>query len=158
MRRVCSALILTCLGTQALVVARVFHPPRAFAHLSPLRRLPSPSLWPFVDYPMFSEAHAPGERVPRVVLVVDWSTGSSESFYPERRVPGLDVEAMIRECRGGREQSALWRLAELERLRSVRARSVRIERTWLELERDGFVAGVPELLLTLAVPDGVVVR
>jgi hypothetical protein len=57
------ALILLTLALQTVAATRLLCPPRSIAALQPLRVACAPCLWPFTDYPMFSEPHYPGESL-----------------------------------------------------------------------------------------------
>lgn len=57
------ALIILSLALQALATTRLLCPPRSIAALQPLRVACAPCLWPFTDYPMYSEPHYPGDTL-----------------------------------------------------------------------------------------------
>lgn len=60
-RPLASALILFSIAFQGLAASRLLCPPRSIEALQQLRLACPPRLWPFLDYPMYSEPHRPGE-------------------------------------------------------------------------------------------------
>lgn len=63
-----SGIILLFLLLQAGMTFRVFCPPKPLKFLSFLRVGCAPTLWPFVDYPMYSIPHYKGEKISRHFL------------------------------------------------------------------------------------------
>lgn len=42
-----------------------------------------PTLWPFINYPMYSGTHHPGDTIPHVVLLAEFADGSQFEVKPE---------------------------------------------------------------------------
>ena len=101
-----SVLIAISLALQGVATSRLLCPPSSLPALAPLRIACPPALWPFTDYPMFSEPHREGdslawiearietpEREPRIGLY-RVRTGGSETWEAafereERRLAGV---------------------------------------------------------------------
>jgi len=135
-RRVASVLIVISVGLQVLAITRLLCPPRSMGALSWLRVACTPRLWPFVDYPMFSDPHAPGD-------VLAWVDARSESVGGTLEVLGSHE---VRRSSPAESWDAAYARQE-ERLRALlgptlqgRAHSLRFERRHLVLSADGLVA------------------
>jgi hypothetical protein len=64
-----SLAVLAILLLQTVASFRILCPPESIRTLAPLRLLCAPSLWPFLDYPMYAEAHYAAERIHRPVIL-----------------------------------------------------------------------------------------
>ena len=62
-RAVAGFLIVLSLSLQGLATSRLLCPPESLASLAPRRIACTPRLWPFTDYPMFSEPHRRGDSL-----------------------------------------------------------------------------------------------
>jgi hypothetical protein len=83
---VAGALIAVSLLLQVFATTRVLCPPRSLPALAPLRVACAPRLWPFIDYPMFSEPHARGEELAWVdarIVARDGTCASTTSHEVE---------------------------------------------------------------------------
>lgn len=76
-----SLVILFFLVGQALITSRVLCPPRSLSSLNFLRQACSPAAYPFLDYPMFMDAHYPGEELPRVEVIGIWEDATTVKLY-----------------------------------------------------------------------------
>jgi hypothetical protein len=56
-------LIAISLCLQGVATSRFLCPPKSFTSLAPIRIACPPLLWPFTDYPMFSEPHRRGDSL-----------------------------------------------------------------------------------------------
>jgi hypothetical protein len=72
-------LILVSLALQIVATTRVFCPPRALTALAPLRIACPPRLWPFTDYPMFSEPHRRGDTLAWIGVTFEYPGGTKSS-------------------------------------------------------------------------------
>ena len=63
--------VVVVLGLQVIAGFKLLAPPQRFTALAPLRLAPSPALWPFLDYDMYSNHWPEGRSIdrPRVVGV-----------------------------------------------------------------------------------------
>jgi hypothetical protein len=68
---VACALIVISLALQGLATSRLLCAPSSIDWLAPLRVVCAPALWPFTDYPMFSEPHRRGDPLAWVEAVLD---------------------------------------------------------------------------------------
>lgn len=86
-RAAAQVLIVLSVSLQAIATTRLLCPPRSLPALAPLRIACPPLLWPFIDYPMFSEPHEPGDSLAwvEVKLEVPGRTPSSHGLYEVRR-------------------------------------------------------------------------
>lgn len=104
-------LLVLSLLLQGVATSRLLCPPNSLPSLAPLRIACPPLLWPFTDYPMFSEPHREGDslawieariempdRAPRILGLYRVRTAESETWEAafereERRLVGvLDAE------------------------------------------------------------------
>jgi hypothetical protein len=80
-----SLVILTCLGLQILVISRISWAPSSFSRLYDVHWVRPSASWPFVDYPMYSEAHHEGERLSTHQVVATADDGREVILRPEDR-------------------------------------------------------------------------
>ncbi len=87
-RIVATILIATAVGLQLLVTSRVLCPPKGLVPRSWPRIVCPPSLWPFVDYPMFSAPHPKGDTLAWVDARVVSASGdvTSSSAHEVQRI------------------------------------------------------------------------
>jgi hypothetical protein len=75
-------LIVISVSLQVMATARLLCPPRSIPSLAWIRVGCAPRLWPFIDYPMFSDPHAHGD-------VLAWVDVQRETPSGERTSVGL---------------------------------------------------------------------
>jgi len=134
-RAVVKGLILVSLALQLVATTRVFCPPRALTALAPLRIACPPRLWPFTDYPMFSEPHRPGDTLAWIGVTFEYPGGSRSSrgeFEIRRTTPEETWEAAF-----GREESLLRAELGAELSRTSQTARVSFERHLLVLTEHG---------------------
>ena len=140
-----SALILAVLALQGLAVARILCPPRAWVGLSGLRVGCAPLLYPFLDYPMFNEAHRAGDTIESYAVIVELEDGGQLRLRPEdpdaHPAPRRLVAALLE-----RDREEVRRFFDdYQRLNAARVVACRLEkRTWV-LTVTGFVLEQSEL-------------
>jgi hypothetical protein len=144
-RRRASLAIAALIGAQLLAISRVPCPPRDSG--LPLPRVAcAPYLWPFLDYPMFAEAHREGEVVPRDTALALFAEGGELRLAPGdggERPSSHDVVEALRT----RDLAAVRRLGdELGARVGARVVELRLERELLVLTRAGFASRGREVL------------
>ena len=70
-----TGLIVLSLTLQFVASTRIFCPPRGLSGLAPLRVACPPRLWPFTDYPMFSEPHRAGDTLAWIGVRFEYPSG-----------------------------------------------------------------------------------
>ena len=140
-----SALILAVLGLQGLAVARILCPPRAWVGLSGLRVGCAPLLFPFLDYPMFNEAHRAGDTIEAYAVIVELEDGAELRLRPEEqgaRPAATRLVAALLE----RDREGVRRFCDdYQRLHAARVVACRLEKRKWVLTRRGFEPKPSEL-------------
>ena len=134
-RAVVRGLILVSLALQFAASTRVFCPPRALTALAPLRIACPPRLWPFTDYPMFSEPHRPGDTLAWIGVTFEYPGGIKSSrgeFEIRRTAPGETWESAFE-----REESQLRAELGAQLSRTSQTARVSFERHLLVLTERG---------------------
>jgi hypothetical protein len=140
---VVSLVVLACLSLQSVVISRLLWSPRRLAGVYDTHWVPPSAFWPFVDYPMYAEAHHAGEALPAFQVVATTEDGAEVVFRPEDRSIGPRTSGLvIAMIQGNRSRTEHY--CEEYRLRyGRRLASLRLEEHRLELTRAGFVAADP---------------
>jgi hypothetical protein len=139
-RAVVKVLIAVSVGLQLVVTTRVLCPPQSLRALAWLRIGCPPRFWPFIDYPMFSAPHVPGETLAWVDAQSTTASGaiaSSSAREVQRESPQESFDqAFARMERTMR--------AELEPGLAERALHLVFVRHQLVLTKHGFVPPCPD--------------
>ena len=139
--RAVTALIVALLGLQMLTASRLLCPPKVFSGLSGMRVCCPPLAWPFLDYPMFSEAHYAGESVEHFFATGTLADGTALQLQPGDRRSRLEPRRVVAALIDG-DEAALRRFAgEFRDEHGIRLVELRLQVEDLTLSRDGFVAG-----------------
>jgi hypothetical protein len=141
-----SLIIATVLTLQASVTFRAWL--RSFSVPPSLTRMLSPpTLWPFVDYPMYSRPHYEGEPIPQVRIVGTLDDGTEVWIRPGD--VGLDSWHFKIHLVRGLDTNNAARVRELVHLYEARHNGrligLRLENHPLILSRDGIRPGPPEV-------------
>jgi hypothetical protein len=109
--------------------------------------LSPPTLWPFVDYPMYSRPHYEGEPISQLRVVATLDDSSEVSIGPGD--VGLDFWHFRLHVVRGLEMNDAARVRELVRLYQTRNNrrlvGLRLENHPIILSRDGIRPGRPEV-------------
>ena len=77
-----SLIILGFLTLQTVAAFRILCPPGTLLHLAPLRLLCSPSLYPFLDYPMYSDSFREGHKIEQFLVFGVLEDSTEVSILP----------------------------------------------------------------------------
>lgn len=152
LRRLASGVALSLLALQVVAVSRVFCTPQSVERWYRNHWLCPPRIWPFLDYPMYKEAHRVGTRLERPLVLARTRDGGELRLYPERAEMRADAHAAMEGLRAGdleRTQNALARRMAPSEFAGA---ELRIET--IVLERDGFRSEAESVLIHLAPPPG----
>lgn len=142
-RLVVSIGILACLGLQAIAGLRILCPPRSlFPSLSWLR-VCAPTLWPFLDYAMYSAPHYAGDAIDQFRVVGRLEDSSEVVIRPEdlHLGPFEFLYALVWRLREGTSETARQYADAYQRTRGRRLVEIRLESHPLVLARDGVRPG-----------------
>jgi len=138
-RAAATGFLVAALGLQTVAGFKLLAPPLRFTALAPLRVAPSPTLWPFLDYDMYSRSMEAGSYADRWMLV------ALHSDQSERLLSPGDFGSTWREfrdeilwpVRDGHEGAASRVATRLEQRGGARPVAFRIERERLVIAEDG---------------------
>jgi len=135
-RAVGGALLALSLLLQGVATSRFLCPPSSLPSLALLRIACPPRLWPFTDYPMFSEPHRKGESLAWIEARIEMPDRAPRilGLYRVRTADGESWEAAFE-----REERRLVGVFEAEVLSSPRSASLAFQRHRLVLSERGLV-------------------
>lgn len=143
-------------GALALQVAAGFKllaPPERFEALRPLRVAPSPALWPFLDYDMYSKVYEEGSSVDRYSLhAVDAAGGSRRITEDDLGVSYREFrDALLGPIREGDARVAARAADLIERRGGPRPHAFRVDRHRFTIEPGGVREDPPQVARTVAI-------
>ncbi len=154
-RRCALAFITATLTLQVLAGFKLLSPPRQLEPLQPLRLVPAPALWPFLDYNMYARAWPEGRTIEQPRLVARLADGTRHVITPE------DAGLLFRELRddyvnplrGGQIAVAPALARRLREQGGLDPVAIAVEVTPLIVHRDGVREGaVQELRVVVIAP------
>jgi hypothetical protein len=135
-RAVGGALLVLSLLLQGLATSRLLCPPSSIPSLAPLRIACPPRLWPFTDYPMFSEPHRKGDSLAWIEARIEMPDRTPRilGLYRVRTADGESWESAFE-----REERRLVGVLEPEIASSPRSSRLALQRHRLVLSEGGLV-------------------
>jgi hypothetical protein len=141
------------LALQVVAGFKLLAPPERFERLRPLRVAPSPALWPFLDYDMYSKVYEAGSSVDRYSLhAVDAEGGTRRITEVELGVSHREFrDALLGPIREGDARVAARAADLIERRGGARPRALRVERHRPTLEAARVREDTPQLVRTVEI-------
>lgn len=139
-----SGVIVFFLVFQGLATFRVLCPPENIKSLSFLRVGCPPTLWPFIDYPMYFVPHYEGEKIPQLKVVGTLVDGTNVEIQAEDLHLTFWLYQDFLQAVDQGDPEVLHNYVELyQNYHGVELASLRLENNPIVISRDGMKSGTP---------------